>query len=168
MIRKTALSGALLLACISPALADETGRLSPYETEAHVIASPAVSMGRGRRHVTAPLDIRTNSQLVAVAQRYVGSRRFTRYARAWCADAVGAWLRQAGYSSTGDGRAISYARYGRPSGPQIGAIAVMRHHVGVVVGMTARGPVLLSGNHGHRVGVGVYSAHRVISYREPV
>lgn len=112
--------------------------------------------------------IQSESQLVAVAQRYIGSRRFTPYARAWCADALNAWLRQAGYRGTGDGRAISFARYGRPSGPRIGAIAVMRHHVGIVVGRDARGIVLLSGNHARRVGIGVYASHRIIAFREPV
>lgn len=128
--------------------------------------APVVRTGK-RQRVGAPLDIRTPTQLVAVAQRYIGSRRFTPYARAWCADALNAWLRQAGYRGTGDGRAISFARYGRPSGPQIGAIAVMRHHVGIVVGRTPRGVVLLSGNHARRVGVGVYASHRIIAYREP-
>ena len=164
--------GALALACSSaPALSQivDTSQ-SIYIASSDVLPhQTAAARSRGSSHAgSAPFDIRTNSQLVAVARRYVGSRRFTRYARAWCADALGAWLRQAGYSSTGDGRAISYARYGRPSGPHVGAIAVMRHHVGIVIGYSARGPILLSGNHGHRVGVGVYSAHRVFSYREPV
>ncbi len=43
----------------------------------------------------------------AAAERYIGSRRFTPYARAWCADALNAWLRQAGYRGTGDGRAAA-------------------------------------------------------------
>lgn len=170
MMRKLAIAGAILLAA-SSALADETGRRSPYETEAQVIV-PVRPAARSRRlqrtELAQPLDIRTPTQLLAVAERYVGSRRFTVHARAWCADALNAWLAKAGYHGTGDGRAISFARYGRPTGPKIGAIAVQRHHVGIVIGMTARGPVLLSGNHGHRVGVGVYSARRIIAYREPV
>lgn len=105
--------------------------------------------------------------VLAVAQRYIGSGRFTPWARAWCADAVNAWLRMAGYRGTGDGRAISFARYGRPSGPQIGAIAVLRHHVGIVIGRSGRGVVLLSGNHSRRVGIGVYASHRIIAFREP-
>lgn len=106
--------------------------------------------------------------VLAVAQRYLGSHRFTPHARAWCADAMNAWLQMAGYSGTGDGRAISFARYGRPSGPRVSAIAVMRHHVGIVADVTSRGVVLVSGNHSRKVGVGVYSARRIIAYREPV
>lgn len=108
------------------------------------------------------------SRLLNVAKRYIGSRRFTPLPRAWCADAVGAWLHQAGYSSTGDGRAISYARYGRATSAHVGAIAVLPHHVGVVAGFDRRGLILVSGNHNHRVGVGVYSARRILAFREPV
>lgn len=60
------------------------------------------------------------------------------------------------------------AEAARCIGTRIGSIAVLRHHVGIVVGRTARGPVLLSGNHSRRVGVGVYSARRILAYREPV
>lgn len=181
MIAKHALAGALALACLlsaAPAQAQSalefaaSGMGARVETAQIVVPLRARSRHRARPSRTvlaAPLDIRTPSQLVTIAQRYIGSRRFTSHARAWCADALGVWLHKAGYSNTGDGRAISYLRYGRPAGgPRIGAIAVMRHHVGIVVGRTARGPVLLSGNHARRVGVGVYSAHRILAYREPV
>lgn len=120
--------------------------------------------------VGSPLDIRTPTQLIAVAKRYLGSRNFTRLRGPWCAAALRAWLARSGHSTRGtDNRAISFARYGRPAGgPRIGSIAVMRHHVGIVIGHSRRGPVLLSGNHGHRVGVGVYSRYRILAYREPV
>ena len=41
----------------------------------------------------------------------------------------------------------------------------MQHHVGIV---TAVGPdyvVLVSGNHGHKVGVGRYASNKIIAYR---
>lgn len=178
-----AMFGALLCALVSlasPAVADETGRVGLYETASADHSGDVTQMMRrhrrcrhncaepGRVEHAGPMDIRTPTQLLAVAEPYNGSRRFTARARAWCADAMNFWLAKAGYHGTGDGRAISFARYGRPSGPKVGAIAVLRHHVGIVVGYSARGPVLLSGNHGHRVGVGVYSARRIIAYREPV
>ena len=118
--------------------------------------------------VAAPLDIRTAPQLIAVAQRYIGARRFTAHARAWCADALGVWLHKAGYSNTGDGRAISYLRYGHPAPMRVGAIAVLKHHVGIVADVTPRGVVLLSGNHGRKVGYGLYSARRILAFRWPV
>lgn len=177
-MKKLAIVSALALVCLAaPAHAEsalewaiaegarshDAQLVVPLRTRARERRRPARTMLAG------PIDIRTAPQLLAVAQRYIGSRRFTAHARAWCADALNAWLRQAGYRGTGDGRAISFARYGRPAGgPRIGSIAVLRHHVGIVIGRTARGPVLLSGNHGHRVGVGVYSGRRVLAYREPV
>jgi len=164
-MKKFAILGALLLAG-TPALAQQAE--SPWaETRLHPHDVGAYRSVRGYR-IKQPMDIRTPSQLVMVAQQYVGSRRFTRYARAWCADAMNAWLARAGYRGTGDGRAISFARYGRATGPRVGSIAVMRHHVGIVVGYGSRGPILLSGNHARRVGIGEYSAHRIIAYREPV
>jgi hypothetical protein len=45
----------------------------------------------------------------------------------------------------------------------------MPHHIGIVKEVLPGGSiVLLSGNHRHRVGVGLYSANRIIAFREPV
>ena len=73
-------------------------------------------------------------------------------------------LEDAGYRGGGN-LAAGYADYGLPAKAQVGAIAVMPHHVGIV---TAVGPdyvVLLSGNHGHKVGVGRYASNKIIAYR---
>ena len=175
--------GALvLMACmIAPALAraDETGRVGLYEQAQIVVPARPAARARHCRHqcetpgrvmeASAPMDIRTAPQLVATADRYRGARNFTGLRGPWCAAALRMWLRMTGHSIAGtDNRAISFAHYGRASGPRVGSIAVMRHHVGIVAGFKGGNPVLLSGNHGHRVGVGVYSARRIIAYREPV
>ena len=69
----------------------------------------------------------------------------------WCA----AFLRHLGVSGVDD-RAISFAKLQRV-GKQVGAIAVYRHHVGIVTGFEGDYPVLLSGNsNGRRVYEGVY------------
>lgn len=48
--------------------------------------------------------------------------------------------------------AWNWRKYGRPSGPQIGAVVVWRHHVGEIVGRTANGRwIVHSGNDGGRV-----------------
>ena len=40
------------------------------------------------------------------------------------------------------------------------------HHVGVVTGYDSNGdPIIISGNHGRRVGIGTYARNRVIAYR---
>ena len=180
-----ALAGALALACLSLAVPAQAQSALEWAVSQGQNAKLVVSHGRrgaidkrfARRvlraetragMLAAPLDIRTGPQLVAVAQRYIGARRFTAHARAWCADALGVWLHKAGYSNTGDGRAISYLRYGHPAPMRVGAIAVLKHHVGIVADVTPRGVVLLSGNHGRKVGYGLYSARRILAFRWPV
>ncbi len=121
-----------------------------------------LSLLREFRHVTR------SPRLVAVALRYLGHGNFTHFHGPWCAAAEGRWLALAGYHRLKSLRAIDYRHYGRPSRPAPGAIAVLRHHVGIVVRMTPRGPLLISGNHRHRVGLGVYSARRILAYRRPV
>src|SRR5512139_2895694 len=58
--------------------------------------------------------------------------------------------------------------------PHAGAIAVLSRgrrgggHVGVVIRLDANGnPVIKSGNHGGRVGVGTYPKSRVLAYVQP-
>jgi uncharacterized protein (TIGR02594 family) len=92
----------------------------------------------------------------------------------WCADFMNrVVLPAAGYRGTGSRQARSFAHYGhRLPGPQVGAIAVLRRgrggHVGVVTGIDASGdPIIISGNHGRRVGEGVYPRGRVIAYVAP-
>ena len=120
----------------------------------------------------APLEIRPAPQiaqtnLIAQAERYVGDRNPTGFRGAWCGAFMGMVARRSGHAPPpGYLQARSWAHAGRAiAGPAIGAVAVMRHHVGIVVGFSARGPILISGNHGHRVGVGVYSASGIIGYR---
>jgi uncharacterized protein (TIGR02594 family) len=116
----------------------------------------------------APPRAHAASDLVHVASRYLGRGNFTHVRGPWCAAAVGRWLEVAGYRRLRSLRAADYARYGRPSGPAPGAIAVMRHHVGIVVGVTRRGPLILSGNHSHRVALSVYAPRKILAYRRPV
>jgi uncharacterized protein (TIGR02594 family) len=82
-------------------------------------------------------------------------------------------LQKTGHKGTGSDMASSFARYGRRvSGPQVGAIAVMSRrgggHVGVVSGIDAKGnPIIISGNHGHRVAEATYSRGRIYAYVMP-
>lgn len=110
--------------------------------------------------------------LVSVARHYIGTNPTNR-ARLWCARFMNLVLSRAGYHGTGSDAALSFAHYGRRiSGPRIGAIAVMRRkgggHVGVVSGFDRRGnPILISGNHGHRVAEAVYPRRRILAYVVP-
>jgi hypothetical protein len=66
----------------------------------------------------------------------------------WC----GWWMR----TQLGGGPELNLARnwasWGRPSGPQVGAVVVWSHHVGMITGRSASGQwIVKSGNDGGRV-----------------
>jgi len=113
------------------------------------------------------------SSVVAEARRYIGGNPTGR-ARLWCARFMNMVLERSGHKGTGSDMARSFAGYGqRLSGPQVGAIAVMSRgrrggHVGIVSGIDANGnPIVISGNHGHRVAEATYSRGRVYAYVMP-
>ena len=101
------------------------------------------------------------------AKSYVGmnARQLGLPSRLWCADFMNMLF------GGKDRRAISYARRGSPASHGCtNCIAVTKrkggHHVGIVKGYDAKGnPILISGNHGRRVGIGTYSKKVVIAYR---
>lgn len=113
-----------------------------------------------------------STALVAEARRWIGTNP-TGKARLWCARFINFVLERVGYHGTGSDLAMSFRHYGRAiSAPQVGAIAVLLRrgggHVGIVSAVDANGnPVIISGNHGHRVGEGVYSRARVVAYVMP-
>lgn len=88
--------------------------------------------------------------------------------RLWCAD----FMNKITGGGTGSRLARDYAHYGSPAAPGcVDCIAVLSRrggaHVGVVTGYDASGnPIIVSGNHGHRVGEGVYDRRRVIAWRQ--
>ena len=112
------------------------------------------------------------SSLVAEARRFIGGNPTGR-SRLWCARFMNFILQKTGHRGTGSDMARSFASYGRRvSGPQVGAIAVMGRrgggHVGVVSGIDAKGnPILVSGNHSHRVAESVYPRGRIYAYVMP-
>lgn len=112
------------------------------------------------------------SNVVAEARRYIGGNPTGR-SRLWCARFMNMVLKRSGHQGTGSDMANSFAHYGhRISGPQVGAIAVMGRrgggHVGVVSGIDPHGnPIVVSGNHGHRVAESVYPRRRIYAYVMP-
>ena len=110
--------------------------------------------------------------MVAEARRYIGGNPTGR-GRLWCARFMNMVLQHSGLQGTGSDMARSFASYGqRVSGPRVGAIAVMGRrgggHVGVVSGIDASGnPIVVSGNHGHRVAESVYPRGRIYAYVMP-
>jgi uncharacterized protein (TIGR02594 family) len=114
----------------------------------------------------------SSSNVVAEARRYIGGNPTGR-GRLWCARFMNMVLQHSGLHGTGSDMARSFASYGqRVAGPQVGAIAVMGRrgggHVGVVSGIDASGnPIVVSGNHGHRVAESVYPRSRIYAYVMP-
>jgi uncharacterized protein (TIGR02594 family) len=119
------------------------------------------------------------SDLVAEARRWIGTNP-TGWSHVWCARFMNFILERTGRRGSGSNLARSFAHYGsRIGGPQIGAIAVMGRrgraaggspggHVGVVSGIDPNGnPIIISGNHGHRVAEAVYPRSRIFAYVKP-
>jgi uncharacterized protein (TIGR02594 family) len=92
----------------------------------------------------------------------------------WCADFMNLVLRKSGVPATGSRAARSYLQYGQKiDEPRVGAIAIFSRgrnsgHVGIVRGTDGNGnPIIVSGNHGHKVAESVYPKSRVIAYVVP-
>jgi hypothetical protein len=66
----------------------------------------------------------------------------------WC----GWWMRTQKGGGPEYNLAHNWAHWGRPSGPQVGAVVVWPHHVGMITGRAAGGEwIVKSGNDGGRV-----------------
>ncbi len=113
-----------------------------------------------------------SSSIVSEARRYLGGNPTSRRSL-WCARFMNLVLQQSGYKGTGSDMAASFAHYGqRVSGPQVGAIAVMRRrgggHVGIITGIDASGnPIMISGNNRNRVREAPVSRGRIYAYVVP-
>ena len=98
----------------------------------------------------------------------------TGWKRQWCARSLNMWLKRSGMKGCGSDAAISCLEAGRKlSEPQIGALAVMAHHVGIVKDIGNSGSVtLVSGNNAGRpgarkVGVSKYRRGRILAFIWP-
>jgi uncharacterized protein (TIGR02594 family) len=113
-----------------------------------------------------------SSGIVSEARRYIGGNPTGR-GSLWCARFMNLVLQHSGYRGTGSDMAASFAHYGqRVSGPQVGAIAVMRRrgggHVGIITGIDASGnPIMISGNNRNRVREAPISRGRIYAYVMP-
>ena len=123
--------------------------------------------------VTAPTKkqitrvINNNTNLINRAAQYIGynSSQLGLPSRLWCADFMNMLV------GGSDRRAVSFLNRGSPA-PYgcVNCVAVTSRrggaHVGVVENYDKNGnPIIISGNHGRRVGVGPYARSRVIAYR---
>jgi uncharacterized protein (TIGR02594 family) len=112
-----------------------------------------------------------SSNLVSEARKYLGTNPTGRRSL-WCGAFMDMVLKRTGHQGGGN-LARAYASYGtRVSGPQVGAIAVIRRkgggHVGVISGIDPNGnPIIVSGNHNNTVAESVYPRSRIIAYVVP-
>lgn len=99
--------------------------------------------------------------LVEQASRYLGmtARQVGVRSSLWCS----AFIRKLTHAAGVDDRAISWLRKPKVNAA-INTIAVMSHHVGIVMSISKNYVVLISGNHGHKVGIGKYPRSRIIAY----
>ncbi|WP_315768334.1 MULTISPECIES: TIGR02594 family protein [unclassified Bradyrhizobium] len=109
------------------------------------------------------------SSFVERARQFVGETAHQVGVRStlWCS----AFLRKITGATGVDDRALSWESHRRVA-PQVGAVVTMGRrgggHVGIVSGFTAKGdPIVISGNHGHRVAESVYPRHRIRTWVSP-
>ena len=118
----------------------------------------------------------TNPLLEALRWKGANSSQVGVPGELWCADFMNFILGQTGQSGTGSRAARSFLKYGKPlDGPRVGAIVVLTRgsnsqsgHVGIVRGTDGEGnPIVISGNHGHKVAESVYKKEKVLGYFMP-
>lgn len=117
----------------------------------------------------------SSSALVTAARRSIGETAAQMGVRRtlWCMAALNKWLHEAGLRTSGSDEARSSLTLGRHVGrPVVGAIAFMYRrgggHAGVVSGIDPHGnPIIISGNHLHRVREAVYPKSRISTYVLP-
>jgi uncharacterized protein (TIGR02594 family) len=110
--------------------------------------------------------------LVKLARAQIGNGAIYGRQKLWCARFVNWLLEHAGYRGTRSDAAKSFLRFPHTFA-RVGTIAVLWRkgggHVGIVSGFDHAGnPVLISGNHGHRVYEATYPRSRVLAYVVPV
>ena len=107
---------------------------------------------------------------MGIARSHFGTNP-TGWSRQWCAKWIDMVLRQSGRVGGGN-RAIGYKSYGRPTRCRVGALAVMKTHIGFVTACHGDSVTIISGNHsgspGRRtVGLGRYRMSRIVAFRMP-
>jgi len=150
-----------------PAVGARDDRYPAVETQQASGEAAQGSRRTSRSHTGDAFGGFTSNSLVSEARSFIGTNPTGR-GRQWCGAFMDLVLKKTGHAGGGN-LASAYARYGtRVSGPQVGAIAVMNHHVGVVSGIDANGnPIIVSGNHNRTVAESVYPRSRIAAYVMP-
>ena len=128
------------------------------QSSASDAAKPDVGLGSDARWFSP-----AGGTPVAIARHYLGGNP-TGWTRAWCGAFMRLVMHAAGYPDLPSGNlAAAWARYGRPSAPQPGAVVVWPHHVGLITAVRSDGlATVISGNDGRRVRERVRSIARTV------
>jgi hypothetical protein len=111
------------------------------------VRSLIVAAGLMGLTVTLPLNAAHASRSHQNLSRHSIASHGARPAR-WC----GWWMRTQKGGGPELNLASNWKRWGRPSGPRVGAVVVWSHHVGEITGRTASGAwIVRSGNDGGQV-----------------
>jgi uncharacterized protein (TIGR02594 family) len=142
------------------------GRRSRFAKDPRV-AQASANFIVAQSHSNSAYGGATSDPMVNEARKYIGTNPTGRGSQ-WCGAFMDMVLRRTGHLGGGN-LAWGYSRYGRRIvSPQVGAIAVMHGHVGVVSGIDANGnPIIVSGNHNHTVAESVYPRGRIAAYVLP-
>ena len=132
------------------------------------VYSPRSERRRAQQVVAYQTVSYSGGGLVDRARAYMGTNP-TGWRRVWCGRFMAMIAPNAAARIRNPNMAKDWANAGpHYSGCTVGSVAVLGRrgggHVGVVSACTAAGPQIVSGNHGHRVGEGIYPAGRVIAY----
>jgi hypothetical protein len=113
---------------------------APRKSYSHIsVTAQAHAGGRSRTGLSAQATAGAGVR----SAKGVGARP-----SAWC----GWWMRTQKGGGPELNLAHNWAHWGRPSGPQVGAVVVWPHHVGMITGRSASGEwIVKSGNDGGRV-----------------
>ena len=143
-----------------------SGRRSRFANDPR-LAQASANFAAAQSHSNSAYGGATSDPMVNEARRYIGTNPTGRGSQ-WCGAFMDMVLRRTGHPGGGN-LAWGYSRYGRRIGSaQVGAIAVMHGHVGVVSGIDANGnPIIVSGNHNHTVAESVYPRRRIVAYVLP-
>jgi uncharacterized protein (TIGR02594 family) len=143
------------------------GRRARLGDDPRVGTEANASFIAAQSHSNSAFGGATSNTLVSEARRYIGTNPTGRGSQ-WCGAFLDMMLKRTGHVGGGN-LSSAYARYGtRVAGPQVGAIAVMHGHVGIVSGVDANGnPIVVSGNHNRTVAESVYPRGRVYAYVMP-
>jgi uncharacterized protein (TIGR02594 family) len=154
--------------------AKQAAEVAPEPAKPPELAKPQKAKAarqKGASGLDALASVPGGNDLIAEARKYLG-RNPIGWRSDWCGAFLDMVLRRTGRRGGGN-LARGYIHYGeRIAGPAVGAIVVLSRpgggHVGIVTGIDSNGnPIVLSGNHNHRVAIATYPARRVLAYVRP-